>query len=373
MPNATHTAHLIDELAAASTPGAHSDWPRPTSLVPIETNVPIDPPPESKPAGKPAHPPQPEADAIGKHGFDGRYTLMLPTREEVELRHGTWANRRRQIREQMATLIFGKNRLARWDSCGAQALLSWHKSGQWVLCQAFFCHDRFCHPCSISRSRRLASNISTLLKGKVARFLTLTLAADQTTLSAQLDRLYRCFKTLRGDEWWEHNVQGGCATLEVTLNPTTKLWHPHLHPVVVGNYLPQAVLSRKWLAITGNSPIVHIKLIPDVDSVARYVAKYAGKGMDDSVFDDPTRLKEWLISSSGRRLCMTFGNWRRHKLLDHTPLDMTEFRPAGSLTHVTQQAALGEKWAINTLNALRKNLRWENLNPDALDDAIPPM
>lgn len=319
---------------------------------------------------EPSDPPSPEAGAVGKHGFDGRYTLVLPTLEETTLRHATWANRRRQIREQMARSLFSRGRLSRWDCCGAQAMLSWHRSGQWVLCQAFYCHDRFCHPCSIARSRRLSENISAKLKGQEARFLTLTLSSDDTTLSKQLDRLYRSFRTLRADDWWSKNVQGGCATLEVTLNIKTGQWHPHLHPVVVGNYLPQAVLSRKWLAITGNSPIVHIKLIPDCNTVARYIAKYAGKGMDDSVFSNPDKLQEWLIAASGRRLCMTFGDWRKTKLLDSTPLDMSEFRVVGSLTYVTQQAACGEAWAVRTLNALRTNLRWEALNADALDDAL---
>lgn len=111
--------------------------------------------------------------------------------------------------------------------------------------------------------------------------------------------------------------------------------------------------------------------MPDINRVAHYVAKYAAKGMDDSVFTSTDRLQEWILASSGRRICMTFGKWRGWKLLDHQPLDMSEFKPVGSLTHVTQQAALGSKWAIDTLNAVRKNLRWDSLNPDAIDDANP--
>lgn len=258
-----------------------------------------------------------------------------------------------------------------WDCCGSQAMLSWHKSGQWVLCQAFTCHDRFCHPCSISRSKRIAANLSSKLQQSGVRFCTLTLSSDHTPLTKQIDRLYRSFRTLRADAWWEKNVVGGCAFLEITFNTALQMWHPHLHPLIQGEYLPQSVLSRKWLAITGNSPIVHIKAVPDINRVAHYVAKYAAKGMDDSVFTSTDRLQEWILASSGRRICMTFGKWRGWKLLQHQPLDMSEFKPVGSLTHVTQQAALGSKWAIDTLNAVRKNLRWDSLNPDAIDDANP--
>lgn len=252
-------------------------------------------------------------------------------------------------------------------------MLHWHKSGQWVLCQAFLCHDRFCYPCSKARSRTISTNLSRYIKQSGSRLITLTLTSDRTPLTKQIDRLYRCFKTLRGDQWWEKNVEGGAAFLEVTFNPLLKMWHPHLHPVVSGNYLPQDVLSRKWHAITGNSPIVHIKLIPSVEAIAQYVAKYAAKGMDDSVFSDASTLQEWLISSCGRRLCATFGAWRGWKLLAHEPLDMSEFKPVGSLTRITQDAACGDPLAIRTLNALRKNLRWDALNPDAQDDALPPL
>lgn len=347
-------------------------WLAPSSsLVPIETNGFSSTADIMEKRARRDDCPQPPVSGTKSHSMDGRYTMVLPTTEEIALRHSCWAQRRRQIRESLGCVTHSRNRLNAWDSCGSQALLHWHKSGQWVLCQAFHCHDRFCYPCSKSRTRVIAENISRKIAQSGVRFITLTLTSDRTPLTKQIDRLYRCFKTLRSDDWWTNNVSGGAAFLEVTFNPLLKMWHPHLHPIVQGQYLPQDVLSRKWLAITGNSPIVHIKYIPAANTIANYVAKYAAKGMDDSVFSDPEKLQEWLIASCGRRLCMTTGNWRGWKLTETTPLDMSEFRPVGSLTHVTQQAALGEKWAIDTLNALRRNLRWEALNPDAYDDANP--
>jgi hypothetical protein len=136
--------------------------------------------------------------------------------------------------------------------------------------------------------------------------------------------------------------------------------------------MPQDVLSRKWKAITGNSPIVHIKAIPDAEIVAGYVSKYAAKCMDNSVFENQDKLSELLVALGGRRFCLTFGSWRGWKLLEHTPLDMSDFKPIGTLTSITHDAACGDALAIRTLNALRRNLRWEDLNPDALEDALPP-
>jgi hypothetical protein len=340
------------------------------SLVPIETNVETTPPPTQGTSINPEQPVGTTSGAVGSHGMDGRYNMILPTKEEIALRHGCWHRRRQQIRAIFETGIAGRSRRARWDSCGSQAMLHWHKSGQWVLCQAFLCHDRFCYPCSRARSSKVAQNLSRKLQQSGSRFATLTLRSDNTPLSKQIDRLYKSFRTLRADEWWDKNVTGGCAFLEVTWTKATKQWHPHLHPIVCGTYIPQNVLSRKWLAITGNSPIVHIQYIPNSEVVARYVSKYAAKCLDDSIFDDPGALSEAIVSQSGRRHCLTFGDWRGWKLLDHAPLDMSDFKPVGSLTHVTREAAIGEQWAVHTLHALRRNLRWDALNPDALDDNI---
>jgi hypothetical protein len=283
----------------------------------------------------------------------------------MQLRHGCWLKRRQNVIDAASTGAFGRNRMAAFMCCGSQANLFWHKSGQWVLCQAFHCHDRFCTPCAAARSARIARNLSQKIPKSGSRFLTLTLASDSTPLTKQIDRLYRSFRTLRADDWWSKNVSGGCAFLEITFNKRTEQWHPHLHPITTGSYLPQHVLSRKWFAITGNSPIVHIKLIPSSDVVAQYVSKYAAKCMDDSVFDDAARLQEMMMAQAGRRFCMTFGEWRGWKLLDHSPLDMSEFKAAGSLRLITQQASIGDTFAIRTLNALRKNLRWDSLNPEA--------
>jgi hypothetical protein len=259
-----------------------------TSLVPIETNVESEISPAPGTSDSPDQAPRPGAGAVGKHDFSGRFTMCLPSKEELELRHGCWHRRRQMIRTLLETGIAGRTRRDRWDSCGAQAMLSWHKS------------------------------------------------------------------------------------VEVTFNPTTQQWHPHLHPITSGSYMPQDVLSRKWKAITGNSPIVHIKAIPDAEIVAGYVSKYAAKCMDNSVFENQDKLSELLVALGGRRFCLTFGSWRGWKLLEHTPLDMSDFKPIGTLTSITHDAACGDALAIRTLNALRRNLRWEDLNPDALEDALPP-
>lgn len=359
MKPSTHTGPTGPVMLQPSTSSLFS-----SSLVPIETNVettnyPVDdacPPPED--------PPQPEANAQGVHHLNGAYTIKTASLEEQKFRHAAWSRRRQESRHALQRCHAGRGRLERWDGCGSDTQLYWHKSGSHVLAICFCCHDRFCWPCARTRSRRIAENLSRKIILARSRFLTLTLSSDDTPLSQQITRLYRCFKTLRQDQWWGDNVTGGAAFLEVTLNKHTNRWHPHLHPLVQGNYLPQSVLSRKWLALTGNSPIVHIKLVPDARTIANYVCKYASKCIDDSVFDDPDKLQELMISLGGRRLCLTFGDWRGWKLLEAAQMDLSEYKSAGSLLDLTDAASSGDQFAQRTLANCRKNLKWQDLQPE---------
>jgi len=108
--------------------------------------------------------------------------------------------------------------------------------------------------------------------------------------------------------------------LEITRNGTTGLWHPHVHLIVEGRYLPVGELSRRWLAVTGDSPIVDIRLVRNDAAVARYVAKYLCKTVPAAVIRDPDSLDTAMTALKGRRTIATFGRWRGFDL-DAAPPD----------------------------------------------------
>lgn len=326
----------------------------PTSLVPIET-----------PVDGATH-----MSGI-THSLNGSYTLFPATPLEQNFRHRSWSARRAKIEAVIAQQTSRNLRLERWQACGGQAQVYWHIPDRRHVVFSLRCHDRFCWPCAKARSNLVAKNLQKALGKQQPRFVTLTLRANTDPLTKQIDRLYLAYRTLRYDPWWKKKVTAAASFCEITLNPETRLWHPHLHPLVCGDFLPQSVLARKWLGVTGDSPIAHIKMVPDTETVCRYVCKYASKPMDDSVFDDQERLAELVYSLKGRRLCLATGTMAKAGLLDKpAPICMTDLKHLGSLTEVHAQAALGQAWATAALSSCQKGCQWEDLAPfDELEHA----
>lgn len=242
----------------------------------------------------------------------GVETLQL---SEGIIRHRTWADMRARTWAAMLKSGLSTMRLERFAECG---------SGLWVLhrrCDGALrmscncCRDRWCQPCATSRGRRLADALLKQIEDVgTVRFITLTLRHRPGPLKDSLDRLYACFARLRRRELWGECVTGCAAVCELKIG-RDGLWHPHLHILAAGTYIDQRALSREWLAVTGDSSIVDIRAVTNARSLAFYVTKYASKGCDQSVWKDPERLLEAIVTMRGRRLCMTCGSWRGVKLL----------------------------------------------------------
>jgi hypothetical protein len=98
--------------------------------------------------------------------------------------------------------------------------------------------------------------------------------------------------------------------LELKVGERDGLWHAHLHCLVNGSFIDQRTLSTEWHSVTGDSSIVDVRAVPDAGHAARYVAKYATKPADASVYKSQDHLDEMICSLSKRRLCLTWGTWR---------------------------------------------------------------
>ncbi len=170
------------------------------------------------------------------------------------------------------------------------------------------CRDRLCPRCSFYRSKRLAFDIHERIASLDSlRFITLTLAADQRPLAERLDRLYQAWRDLRRRKDWKSCVRGGVATVEVTLNAQTGNWNCHLHVVADGSFFAQAVLSKIWLDVTGDSAVVFIRAVFDRKNTGTYIAKYVAK-LSSVVGWPGCCVREFALALCGRRLVMTFGS-----------------------------------------------------------------
>lgn len=258
---------------------------------------------------------------------------------EDTFRHSGWAADRIRIFEALQRLHKGSRVLERFAHCGAQTSIEQSKSGYRLACD--HCRNRCCVPCGRARAAIIRQNLMLLLVGLQVRFVTLTLRHSHTPLSDQLDRLYRSFNVFRRRRFWTSHVSAGAAFVEVKVSDRDGLWHPHLHILVVGDFMDAKRLSQEWLAVTGDSSRTDISLVKQHDKVGGYVTKYVSKPLDPSVFLQPDTLDEAITALAGRRLCLTFGAWRG-KPLSEVPDDGTEWHSLGSTATLAYDVRSGD-------------------------------
>jgi len=226
----------------------------------------------------------------------------------MHFRHSGWNRERIAVDAALVALGMADNRIDAFRSCGADAwVFRSNEHPDRLRISAKYCHDRFCLPCATHRGTVLAARIRDWLGHEPARFVTLTLASDSQSLADRLDRIIAAFRRLRRSRWWRSRVQGGVATYEVKWSVKSAHWHPHLHILCRGDYLPSAELSKEWHMATGDSYIVDVRLVNDPDEVSSYIAKYVSKPCPKSTYHNVDRLQEMIMALTGRRLFLTFG------------------------------------------------------------------
>lgn len=269
----------------------------------------------------------------------------------VAFRHSGWQFRRRVIFAALQSLGLPAARLKRWLNCGANAwLLRSRSEPDRYKLVSDRCRDRFCVPCARERARVVSLNLLGHIQKRQVRFITLTLKASRMGLGSCIDRLYESFARLRRSKLWSDTQVGGVTILEVTWSRKSEAWHPHLHILTEGKYINQAALSHRWLRITADSYIVDVRAIKDPAVAARYVAKYASKGITADALGEPGRLKEAILALSGRRLLSTYGTWRGLNLSHVEPSDDWEY--LGLFSAWLQRARSGDPAAVRLLNHL---------------------
>ena len=245
--------------------------------------------------------------------WDDRSGASFPPGDppSVRFRHSGWQRIRNLILASLHRTNQSVSRILNWESCGFGAyVLQSEQNPNIFKIAGSNCHDRFCTPCAKLRSQCIANSIKDAIGDKVVRFVTLTLRHRPEELAVTLDRLYDSFAALRRSKPWRKAVNGGGAFLELKWSDRSEEWHPHLHILVVGGFLPHRELRREWLRITTDSSIVDIRACRSRDQLAMYVAKYVTKLVSSSFVNRPDRLDEAVEALKGRKLCLTFGSWR---------------------------------------------------------------
>lgn len=211
----------------------------------------------------------------------------------------------------------------------------------------------------------MAANIVEHLGTAPCRFVTLTIRTENLSLRDAVQKLFTSFSRLRQTKFWRSRVTGGCATCEIKRTSDMSRWHPHLHLLVQGKYIPQGWLGRKWHEITGDSYIVDVFLCNNGVEAARYVTKYLSKPVPSSILRNPEHLREAIKALEGRHLVATFGDWRGKKLTE--TVSENTWAVFCTYRELVDRVLHGD---LESRRIIRNLLAHANLNPDHLEDWV---
>lgn len=279
----------------------------------------------------------------------------------ISFRHSGWWQTRARIRRALQQADAGRNRLQRWDACGAACWILKHadRPGEYRLAAAY-CHDRFCRPCGQARSATIARNLADAVPPGRIRFLTLTYNSPLTDLRAIVKALFADFGKMRRSADWKSHVTGGALFLEIKWNAAPGRWHVHLHCLIQGSFWQQTDVADLWRRITTHSFIVDIRSPAAMDKIVAYVAKYVTKSIDNHTTTFPDRLCEAVGALAGTRTFTTFGRWRGLNL--NARLSSEGWEPYAPLDVVLKAANLGQRHARELLQSIRRYEPWHTLS-----------
>ncbi len=208
-------------------------------------------------------------------------------------------------------------------------------------------------PCANDRARHVANAVSEFAKDRELRLITLTLRKTDRTLKEDIDRLYRSFSKLRRKKGWSETQSGGVYFCEIKRRRGDDGWHTHLHALSEGVWLDKKWLSKTWHEITGDSFVVDIRACKSAKDAARYVAKYASKGIHGTCYYDRELLKGAIMAIKGRRLVSKFGTWSELDLKADEAIG--DWLPIDSLERLLHRRIDGDESAKRILDLLRSS------------------
>jgi len=227
------------------------------------------------------------------------------------------------------------------------------ESGE-VRVAANSCHLRWCPVCSDSRRSYLSHSVAGWVeKQSYPKFLTLTIMHSNAPLEHQIDHLYKYFRLLRKRKEFRDAVPGGFWFFQIKKSKQSGQWHPHLHCLISGRYIPHSRLVKIWQEITYNSTVVDIRPIRDPAKACNDAARYAAcpGSLAGLPFDDALELVECM---HGRRICGTWGTARAVSLRPPQSIDKGEWETVGKWDSVMQQKDSSQS-AKDILDAWRNN------------------
>ncbi len=215
---------------------------------------------------------------------------------------------------------FGGKFSTRLQMCRKYAFFVQNKATKKLRVQSSRCKLRWCPICrDVSRMIVTSATEEWLKIQKYPKMITLTLKHSDDPLQLQVSRIYKCFQKLKTRAYFQRLITGGVWFFQLKFNQKTEQWHPHIHCLVAGKFLPHGRLKQLWLKITGDSTIVDIRPVKDLEGCSNEVARYATSPADITAVD-LERAMEIFYATKHRRICGSWGS-AKSVTLKPTPQD----------------------------------------------------
>lgn len=283
---------------------------------------------------------------------DGKaFSIQPASSVETAFRHGRWSEERERVRAALIAANVPAARVERFNACGANCIVEYSPTANKHRVRASYCHDRFCEPCAVARSKRVKEMLLEWTQGQTVRFLTLSSHPVGESLQANYTHIYDSFRKLRGTHVWKKSVRAGAALTEITRGDKGDHWHVHLHVLLVGTWIDLPALQKAWKKATGGATGCFLRVVSDATKDIGYTCKYASKGWNSHVVNDPDLLIECVLTLRGKRLLITFGDWYgREEQLCKAQCD--DWKRVGRLDFIYADAVVGKPWAVAVFRSL---------------------
>lgn len=208
------------------------------------------------------------------------------------------------------------------------------------------CASPLCPFCARKRAAKVRAQLDTAVAAMhQPRILVLTVKSNDKPLRDQMTHLTRSFARLRHTAYWKNHAKGGVYTVEVTFNHQTHQWHPHLHIMFDGSYLPQPELRPLWHEITGDSDIIWLEAVRNRNNAVAELTKYISKPSRLATWPADA-IREYATATAGRRFLGSFGSLYRLRLdTSDKPVPFGPATVAVSITALARQANEGNETA----------------------------
>lgn len=168
------------------------------------------------------------------------------------------------------------------ESCGSDAIVQYSPSTGRYRIALQRCGRRVCPHCggviAAETQARVREWMGTI-KPYTWRMVTLSMRSSSGDLREAIKLLKASFRRLRQTQIWSTTQHYGIAVVECTYNREADSWHPHLHVLMRGRYIPIEALRAAWWSAAHEGARVHICPVDSATRAANYVAKYVGKSL----------------------------------------------------------------------------------------------